>query len=163
MLPCLTIYSDGKSVAHYREEPFQKGPLTWKWASTLCRPPRRDRPRPGWRANTQSRKESSPTVLVNPITTTLRSVLRVCSADTDHVSGDLHQERTPTDRAVAGSQELYGICPAGLVVVRKVRRTASPPCNAFLSVYVIGIVAVRRYDSRQTEDKPNGLDNASAS
>jgi hypothetical protein len=149
----------------FKMEHSQKGPLTWKWANTLCRRPRRDRPRPGWRANTQSREESSPTVLTNPITTTLRSVLRVCSGrpDTDHVSGDLRQERTPTDRAVAGSQELYGICPAGLVVVRKVRRTASPPCNAFLSVYVLNSVAVRRYESRKTEDKTDGLDNASAS
>jgi coenzyme PQQ precursor peptide PqqA len=31
---------------------------------------------------------------------------------------------------------------------------ALPPCNAFLSVYVVGSVAVRRYDSRKTEDKP---------
>jgi coenzyme PQQ precursor peptide PqqA len=44
--------------------------------------------------------------------------------------------------------------PCGLVVVRKVAGTASPPCNAFLSVYVLGSVAVRRYDSRKTEDKP---------
>jgi coenzyme PQQ precursor peptide PqqA len=29
-----------------------------------------------------------------------------------------------------------------------------PPCNAFLSVYVLGRVAVRRYDGRKTEDKP---------
>src|SRR6476660_7320069 len=37
---------------------------------------------------------------------------------------------------------------------RKVDGTALPPCNAFLSVYVLGRVAVRRYDSRKTEDKP---------
>ena len=37
---------------------------------------------------------------------------------------------------------------------RKVDGTALPPCNAFLSVYVLGSVAVRRYDSRKTEDKP---------
>ena len=30
-------------------------------------------------------------------------------------------------------------------------RTASPPCNAFLSVYVFTSVAVRRYESRKTE------------
>jgi coenzyme PQQ precursor peptide PqqA len=28
------------------------------------------------------------------------------------------------------------------------------PCNPFLSVYVVGNVAVSRYDSRKTEDKP---------
>jgi coenzyme PQQ precursor peptide PqqA len=28
------------------------------------------------------------------------------------------------------------------------------PCNAFLSVYVLESVAVRRYDSGKTEDKP---------
>jgi hypothetical protein len=37
----------------------QKGPLTWKSATTPCLRPRRDRPRPGWTANTQSRKAPS--------------------------------------------------------------------------------------------------------
>jgi hypothetical protein len=36
---------------------------------------------------------------------------------------------------------------------RKVDGTALPTCNAFPSVYVPGSVAVRRYDSRKTEDK----------
>ena len=66
----------------------------------------------------------------------------------------MRQELTPTDRAVAGSQELEGTSPAGLIVVQKVDGKALPPCNAFLSVYVLGSVAVRRYDSRKTEDKP---------
>ncbi len=55
--------------------------------------------------------------------------------------------------AVAGSQELDGIRPAGRSRPKSCR-TASPPCNAFLSVYVFRSVAVRRYESRKTEDKP---------
>ena len=46
---------------------------------------------------------------------------------------------------------------------RKVDGKALPPCNAFLSVYVLGSVAVRRYDGRKTEVQTDGLDNASAS
>ena len=37
---------------------------------------------------------------------------------------------------------------------RKVVGKALPPCNAFLSVYVLRSVAVRRYDGRKREDKP---------
>ena len=37
---------------------------------------------------------------------------------------------------------------------RKVDGKALPPCNAFLSVYTPGGVAVCRYDGRETEDKP---------
>jgi coenzyme PQQ precursor peptide PqqA len=36
---------------------------------------------------------------------------------------------------------------------RKIDGPALSPCNAFLSVYVPGSVAVRRYYSRKTEDK----------
>jgi hypothetical protein len=53
--------------------------------------------------------------LMNPIIIPPCSVLyRVCPGRprTDHVNDDLRQELTPTDRAVAGSQELDGTCPA---------------------------------------------------
>jgi coenzyme PQQ precursor peptide PqqA len=33
-------------------------------------------------------------------------------------------------------------------------RRQGAPCNLFLSVYVVGNVAVSRYDSRKTEGKP---------
>jgi coenzyme PQQ precursor peptide PqqA len=33
-------------------------------------------------------------------------------------------------------------------------RRQGAPCNLFLSVYVVGNVAVSRSDSRKTEDKP---------
>ena len=36
----------------------------------------------------------------------------------------------------------------------KLLRRQGAPCNPFLSVYVVGNVAVSRYDSRKTEDKP---------
>jgi hypothetical protein len=60
---------------------------------------------------------------------TPRSVLgRVCPGRprTDHVSDDLRQELNPTDRAVAGSQELDGTCPAGLVVVENLMERRRP-------------------------------------
>ena len=73
-------------------------------------------------------------VLMNPITVPLRSVLhRVCPGRprTDYVSDDLRQELTPTDRAVAGSQELDGTCPAGLVVVEKLMERRCPLMHFF--------------------------------
>jgi len=60
-------------------------------------------------------------------------------------------ELTPTDRAVAGSQELDGMCPAGLVVVEKLMERHCPRISFGICA---GSVAVRRYDSRKTEDKP---------
>ena len=36
----------------------------------------------------------------------------------------------------------------------KLLRRRGAPCNPFLSVYVVGNVAVRGYDSRKTEDGP---------
>jgi coenzyme PQQ precursor peptide PqqA len=36
----------------------------------------------------------------------------------------------------------------------KLLRRRGAPCNPFLSVYVIGCVAVSGYDSRKTEDEP---------
>ena len=36
----------------------------------------------------------------------------------------------------------------------KLLRRQGAPRNPFLSVYVVGNVAVRRYDSRKTEEKP---------
>ena len=36
----------------------------------------------------------------------------------------------------------------------KLLRWQGAPCNPFLSVYVVSSVAVRRYDSRKTEDEP---------
>ena len=96
-----------------------------------------------------------PMVLMNPIIIPPRSVLRrVCPGrpGTDHVSDDLRQRANsnrPCRRWISRTRR-HMPCRSRSP---KSCWNGSPPCNAFLSVYVFASVAVRRYDSRKTEDK----------